>query len=75
MIPTIGIQSQVDEDDAARRFVIRQSHRDQWLGKLDGGDGGDGEEAPQHGLRDLDRDDEVLVGAGCNGGYGSCSAH
>ena len=58
MIPTFGIQSQVDQDDVGLRFVIRQSHRDQWLGKLDGGDGGDGE-AP---VPDADKDELCGVG-------------
>ena len=38
--PTFGIKSQVDEDDAARRDVIEQSH---CVGHLDGGDGNDDE--------------------------------
>ena len=56
--PTFGIQSQVDEDDAARRFVVRQSHREQWLGQLDGGNGNDGE-AP---IPDADKDELRGVG-------------
>lgn len=58
--PNTWYQSQFDEDDAARRFVTKQSRCEQRLGQLDGDDG----EAPvpdaiKDELRGMGHEDEV----------------
>ena len=65
ILSNIWYQSQVDEDDVARRFVVRQSHCEQWLGQLDGDDDNDGEapipDADKDELRGVGNTDEVYL--------------